>query len=262
MLAGGLALTWPAHAAAKDDQTPREVVMLTRGMFAALRLYSPESPGGTHAAAPRALIVFGSGDGGWSYWEERVCRHLAARGCVVAGIDFARYAASDFSAEIVAKDFATLVAELRKRHPAAAQAPVLYGGWSMGAEHSLPAAAEAQVRPRELRGLLLVAPGARGRFGLRTSDKLFTPHGDNTFALRDVAPRLRDLPMAVFHGGLDPLDDLNWDDDLGLNLRLWTIPRVFHDFGNAGPEFLAALTEALDWMVPVAPPGGAKASKP
>ncbi len=210
------------------------------------RFYAPATKGGP----PRALIVFGSGDGGWSYWEERVCRRLAEKGCAVAGIDFNAYAATDFTPDILRRDYRVLVEELRRRHPDAGPVPVLYGGWSMGAEQSLPASSETAARAEGLRGLILVAPGARGRYGLRLRDRMgMAPAGPDTFSLRELAPRCSDLRFAVFHAGLDLLDDLKWSEALALERKLWVLPRTFHDFAGAGDAFLAQLDEALPWLL-------------
>ena len=225
-------------------------ITLTRGDYAA-RFYDIAL--GTH---PRGLVVFGSGDGGWSYWEERVSRHLAARGFAVAGVDFRLYAEAPFSTAIIRKDYQQLVAALRGRRPEGETLPLLYGGWSMGAEQSLPAAADPAQRPAGLRGFILVAPGARGRYGMKLSDRMgITPTGPDTFALREIAPACADLRFAVFHAGLDIVDDLKWSQGLVLDYRRWLVPRTMHDFSNAGPPFLSALDEAMIWLLepPAAP---------
>ncbi|MEN9840202.1 MAG: hypothetical protein RL376_2 [Verrucomicrobiota bacterium] len=242
-----LALASILRADPEPGDQPTTRIALSREAYEA-RFYAPPID-----TALRGLVVFGSGDGGWSYWEERISRHLATRGFAVAGVDFQAYATQPFSAEILREDYRRLVTELRQRHPAAATLPLLYGGWSMGAEHAFPAAADRAARPAGLCGLILVAPGARARYGLKLSDKLgITPTGDDTFALRDMAPLCADLRLAAFHGGLDPLDDLEWPKGLDLDHRLWVIPRVLHDFSNAGEGLRNALDEALVWLL--APP--------
>ncbi len=256
-LAGALVF-WaalPFLAAQAGETQATTSVALARGEYKA-RFYTPAK-----GAAPRALVIFGSGDGGWSYWEERVCRHLAEKGVASAGIDFHAYAGAVFTPEVLRRDFRSLAAELRRRHPGAESLPLFYGGWSMGAEQAVPAAAEAEARAPGLRGLILVAPGARGRYGLQLRDRMgLAPTGPGTFALRDFAPRCADLRMAVFHAGLDPLDDLKWSEGLELDRKLWVLPRTFHDFAGAGDEFLAKLDEAMEWLLETPPP--AKRAQP
>ena len=36
-------------------------------------------------AMPKGIIILGTGDGGWSYWEENTARHLVAKGFAVGG---------------------------------------------------------------------------------------------------------------------------------------------------------------------------------
>jgi hypothetical protein len=248
----------PLQADTELDHTKpaTEPIALTRAPFE-FAWYQPSQ------LPVRGLFVLGSGNGGWSYWETRLARHLASRGWAVAGVDFALYAATDFNQEILAADFARLVAELARRNTPPAYAPqtsapaqpapplpVIYGGWSMGAEHSLPAAAVLSARPAGLHGLLLVAPGPRGRYGLRTADKLgITPTGEGTFGLADFAPQLKGLRLAQLHAGLDPLDSIDWFKGLQLDLRLWKFPRAFHDFSNASDKFLALTDKAIDWLL-------------
>lgn len=247
-----------------DTKPATEPIALSRGAFE-VAWYKPiDQP-------VRGLFILGSGDGGWSYWETRLARHLAKRGWAVAGVDFALYATTDFSQEIVAADFARMVDDLKRRSEQPTQAlqtpapaleakpplPVIYGGWSMGAEQAIPAAAVVAMRPTGLRGLLLVAPGARGRYGLHTPDKLgITPIGEGTFGLADFGSQLSGLKLAQLHAGLDPLDSINWYQGLPLTLRLWKFPRAFHDFNNASDSFLALTDKAIDWVL--APSGSQK----
>ena len=240
-----------------DTKPATEPIALSRGAFEVAWYKPTDQP-------VRGLFILGSGDGGWSYWETRLARHLAKRGWAVAGVDFALYATTDYTQEIVAADFARMVDDLKRRSeqtpPATQHAynrsktrqplPVIYGGWSMGAEQALPAAAVVAMRPAGLRGLLLVAPGARGRYGLHTSDKLgIKPTGEGTFGLADFGSQLSGLKLAQLHAGLDPLDSINWYQGLPLNLRLWKFPRAFHDFDNASDSFLALTDKAIGWIL-------------
>jgi pimeloyl-ACP methyl ester carboxylesterase len=239
----------PAEPVAPPAESTPEALALARGPNG-VRFFLPDS-----AVPIRAGVLFGSGDGGWSSWEERVCRHLLGRGFAVAGIDFRAYAAEPYNVEQLREDYRRIAAELRRRSGPKGVESLLYGGWSMGAEQAIPAAARRSARPAGLLGFLMVAPGGRGRYGLELPDQLgLAPRGEDTFSLNELAPASADLRFAVFHGSLDLVDDLDWQRDLSLDYRLWTVPRVFHDFAGAGVEFLAAMNEALDWLLDVAKP--------
>lgn len=223
----------------------RSTVVLKRGALEVVWYDATRLPA-------RGLMIFGSGSGGWSDWEDRVCGHLAGRGWAVAGIGFDRYGATDYSQEVLVADYATLVRELARRTGGAAGGaglPIVYGGWSTGAEQALPAAAGGVRAGEALSGLLLIAPGGRGRYGLHTADKLgFEPTGEGTFALGEFAGQLGGLRLAQLHAGLDPLDSIDWWHGTALPVRLWEYPRAFHDFSGASDGFLALVDEALNWV--------------
>jgi hypothetical protein len=111
--------------------------------------------------------------------------------------------------------------------------------------------------PSSPQALLLVAPGERGRYGITTSDLMgIPPHGEGSFAVRDLAPVLSSLPVAQIHGTLDPLDSTEWLAQLKASHRLYTIKAEGHSYGDAGSEFLYVIVEAARWLlhqVPKAP---------
>jgi phosphatidylglycerol lysyltransferase len=226
-----------------------QTIPLTRGTFPVIRY---------EATAPiRALLVFGSGDGGWSPVEEKICRFLARQGVRIGGVDFAAYASSDYAPSQLGRDLGLIVDSLA---PAGGALPALYGGWSMGAEQSVPASASA---PRPIAGLLLLAPGERGRFGLRASDRLgLTPTGEGTFALADYGARLGSIRVAQFHAALDPLDSDRWLRVLSAPHKKFVLPAALHDFGGVNERFQGQLREGVDWILAGSGPAGEAGSGP
>lgn len=205
---------------------------------------------------PKGVVVLGTGDGGWSYWEERTAKHLAKQGYAVAGWDCRKFADSR------SYDQAALAEGFRRAAEAAAErageidGPVWYGGWSTGAEQSVAAAASEDRAPT-LVGLLLAAPGQRGRFGITTSDLLgVTPSGPGSFALADFGKRLEGVAVAQFAAGMDPLDDVDWLKAAKVPCRVFELPRKLHDMGGAGDEFLATMDEAMRWTLERPKAGG------
>jgi hypothetical protein len=79
---------------------------LNRGGFEVLRYRVKLNKLGE---SPKALIVFGTGCSGWSYWEERVCCNLQANGYEVLGIDFARYSKFDYDLNILESDYQKII---------------------------------------------------------------------------------------------------------------------------------------------------------
>lgn len=239
---------WSPHTRVAAPAKSDLAVPLTRGPFT-LRIYGPGKD-----IAPKALIIFGSGDGGWRQsWEDRVASFLSSRGYGVAGVDFKAYSATDYSREILGQDTLLIAAALRE-HLGAPNAPLVIAGFSMGAIQAVPAAAYVVTHhlagSQKLAGLLLCAAGERGRYGLRTSDTLdVVPTGPNTFAITDFSRALDGLRVAQFHGEGDLLSSTAWLNRLTAPHRLWQLPNGFHSFGGAGDKFLLQLSEGLSWVL-------------
>jgi hypothetical protein len=200
---------------------------------------------------PKGIVILGTGDGGWSYWEENTAKHLASQGYAVGGWDCRKFADSRTydHAELCA-GFKAAVEAVQDRADVD-DVPIWYGGWSTGAEQSVAAAADPD-RPEHLTGLLLAAPGERGRFGLTASDLLGgTPTGPGTFALADYAASMDGLHVAQFVAGLDPMDDVTWLSKLGPNApsRQFHLSGLLHDMGNAGERFQATVDKAMAWSL-------------
>lgn len=201
-------------------------------------------------AAPLGIVIFGTGDGGWSYWEEKVAKHLVSKGYAVGSWDCRKFSDSrSYDQGELAAGFRAAVAAVKERADIA-DVPVWYGGWSTGAEQSVAAAADPE-RPEGLVGLLLAAPGEHGRFGITESDLLgVEPSGPGSFALADFAPKLKGLRIVQFAAGLDPLDDTRWLKSLGdIPHQIMKLPGCLHDMGGAGDEFLQKLDDAMKWTL-------------
>jgi phosphatidylglycerol lysyltransferase len=240
LLLAALALVQLPPAGLAAESPGRDLtVPLTRGAFT-LHAFAP-------VQAAKRLIVFGTGDGGWSPWEQKVCAALAQAGNYVLGLDFRAYARTDYTLDTLRQDAATLVAAGLKE-AGNAQLPVILGGWSMGAAQSVPMAAAPGLTPR-VAGLLLVAPSERGRYGLRAADELgFLPKGEGTFALSDFGAALKNIPIAQYHAEKDFLDAPGW---LGAHPgphKLVSEPEVWHDFGGANDAFIGKLKQGLAWL--------------
>ena len=199
---------------------------------------------------PKGVVILGTGDGGWSYWEENTAQHLMKMDYAVGGWDCRKFANTRTyrQPELIA-GFNAAVALVKEHSGAEDEAPVWYGGWSTGAEQSVAAAATTD-RPEGLTGLLLAAPGGRGRFGITTADLLGkTPQGPDSFALQDFAPALQGIRVVQFAAGLDPLDDIDWLKSLPTPAHLVPLPGKLHDMGNAGPDFQKAMDDGMAWTL-------------
>ncbi|MEO8438650.1 MAG: AcvB/VirJ family lysyl-phosphatidylglycerol hydrolase [Spartobacteria bacterium] len=239
---------WKRHTQVTAPEHYDLAVPLTRGSFT-LKVYSPGEN-----VVPKALIIFGSGDGGWKpIWEDRVASYLSSQGYAVAGIDFKTYSVTDYSEKVLGKDTQIIAAAMRKRF-GAPRAPLVLAGFSMGAIQAVPQAAYIltydPAGSEKLAGLLVCAPGERGRYGLRTADTLdIEPTGPNTFAITDFSKKLGQLRIAQFQGGGDVLSSTAWLNGLAAPHRLWKLPNGFHSFSGASDKFLGQLTDGLNWIL-------------
>ena len=212
------------------------------------------------AEYPRGILIVATGDGGWSnQWEEPVELHAAAAGFAVGGWDCRKFADTrKFDQAKLAESFNAAVAAVRKKAKLSADCPVWFSGWSTGAEWAVAAAASPE-RDKHLLGILAVSPGDRSRYGISESDLLgLRPAGPDTYALADFAPALHGLRIAVFSGGLDPLDDTKWLDSLDAATphKLVNIPDATHDMDGAGDRFMTEFDMAIQWMIDPVVPGG------
>ncbi len=223
-----------------------ESIVLSHEGAANVRFYVPDEK------PPRAVIVFGSGDGGWSAWEDAVSRALMDDKILVLGFDCRAYSKSDYNAATMGKDWATLAKEAVDRS-GAPDISVIYGGWSMGAVQAV-AAAGYKDRAKNLKGLYLLGADDRGRYGLRPQDEtgLVTPKGPGTFGLGDFTKNVANLRVAQFHGGADFMASTAWIHTLKTkNYALYVIPGANHGFDGPSQDFFDEgwLNRGIDWVL-------------
>jgi hypothetical protein len=221
-----------------------ETLALKRGDFTVFRYVPGQAE---FAAYPRAVIIFGSGDGGFDGWEDRVCKALQADGYEVLGFDCNVYAKTDYDLDTLQADMNTIAQSSLLRY--GSPPPLILGGWSMGAEQAVPAAGGPHP-PAGLTGLLLISPGNRGRYGLRVPDRWdVPPTGPGTFALEDFSHRLDGLRVAQWDGNLDLLDSKTWLASLTATHKEFDFPYGLHDYNGASDDFLTALKQSIAWIL-------------
>lgn len=214
---------------------------LQRGAFTVFD-FVPKTP------RPRALIIFGSGDGGWGGWEETVSETLRKNGYQVIGIDSADYARTDYDLPTLQSDFRQIADKFLAPY-GSNPPPLLEGGWSMGAAQAI-AVAGGPNPPRNLKGLILASPLSRGRYGLRVSDQMnVLPTGPGTFAVRDFAPSMNHLRIAQWHALNDVIDSRAWLQDLKDPHREYDLPHAGHNYNQASESFLHDLLNSLQWIL-------------
>lgn len=255
MVCGSPGRSAPAE---EDGPLPHEKIPLSHAGEAMLRIYEPDE------MPPRAIFIFGSGDGGWSPWEDVISHWLRDAGIFVVGWDYFRYATGntrelkegpykpddkDYTAAKVGGDMAAM-ARMALRRCGGGDVPVIYGGWSSGAVQALPGAA-SRDRPKSLAGLMLFGADRRGRYGLRSADLIGkTPSGPGTFDLSEFNKALTGLRVVQFHGGADFMASDTWIQTLKTPHALYEIPRANHGFDGPSEEVFRPVLEAgVDWLL-------------
>ncbi len=216
-------------------------VQLTRGPFTVLKF--PSKTVGT-----RALILFASGDGGWSGFEEEISFALQAHGYEVIGINSYDYAATDYNLATLQADFGKISQAFEKPygdHPV----PLIVGGWSMGAAQAI-AVGGGPNPPQNLAGLLVVDPCSRGRYGLRLSDRTdFLPTGPGTFGVDEFAATLANLHVVQWHAEYDSIDSRAWLTNLTAPHREFDFAKTGHYYTEGREEFLEELASSVPWIL-------------
>ncbi len=221
-------------------------VPLTRGPFTVL-----DFPPQVHKE-PRAIILFGTGDGGWSGFEEAICKTLQQHTYEAVGIDFARYANTDYSPEILQADMAKIAATIRARY-ADNNPPVIIGGYSMGAAQAI-AAAGGPHPAAGLVGVLLVDPRSRGRYGLRLADKGdVLPTGPGTFSMDEFSKTMNRLRVVQWHATEDSIDSRAWLDSLTAPHKEYDFGQTGHYYNNDRADFLTQFADSVSWVLDSGP---------
>src|SRR5690349_21702251 len=102
-----------------------------------LHLYQQEH------AANQPLVLFTSGDGGWSPFCADIAAHIAATGITVVGLDAKSYLVGfaspqkPIAPEDLTRDYDTLARISLAQHGIDTKAPLILAGWSLGADYSV-----------------------------------------------------------------------------------------------------------------------------
>ncbi len=231
--------------------TPLEL-KLSRGALTVLEFPSKK-------ATTSALILFASGDGGWGRLEENLCRAFQKQGYKVLGIDSVAYARTDYDGDILQADFST-IAQAGEAPFGKNPRPLIVGGYSMGAAQAI-AVAGGPHPPSGLIGLLLIDPLSRGRYGLRSSDKLnVLPTGPGTFSAGSFSDSMKSLRVVQWHAQNDSIDSRSWLETVTAQYRTFTFPGAGHAYNINRSDFVRQLTGSVGWILGAAQDGGARAT--
>jgi hypothetical protein len=239
------ALISPAMADTAQPPPVKVTLGLKRGDFIVHHYVPGDAKFAEH---PMALIIFGSGDGGFGGWEERICGALQTAGYEMLGFDCKLYAKRDYDLDTLQADF-NIIAQSSLSHYGDTPPPLILGGWSMGAEQAVPAAGGPHP-PTGLVGLLLLSPGERGRYGTRVTDGLnIAPTGPGTFALQDFAHSLDNIRVAQWNGIIDLPGSKKWLSSLTAPHKAFEFAYSTHYYHGFSDDFLKLLQKSITWVL-------------
>ncbi len=209
-------------------------------------------------AANQPLLLFTSGDGGWSPFCADVAAHIASRGITVVGIDIKQYLVSfatpqkPISAEQLTSDYDS-IARLAVAQPGIDRnAPMMLAGWSLGAGYSVIVATQPEFSPRLSRVVAIGLP-AYGERAWKPADAIiYITDGrprESAFDVRQYLKKLNQTPIVFLNATHDknaPFSEAQslYDAAAGAK-RFYTVNAGDHHFKGGEKEFYQDLDQGL-----------------
>ncbi len=166
-------------------------------------------------AQNQRVVLFTSGDGGWSPFCANIAARLADDGFTVVGFDakdyMTRFATSDkpLKPEEIARDYGELLTQLRGVPNVDADAPATLSGWSLGAGFSVVAAALSPVVKSRADRLLAISLPVQNELAWKVADSLiYLTEGvprEKVFDAGDYLPKIAPLKFQLIYATDDQL---------------------------------------------------------
>jgi len=217
-----------------------------------LQLYQQEH------AANQPLVLFTSGDGGWSPFCADIAAHIAASGITVVGIDIKSYLVNfaspqkPVSTEDLTRDY-DAIARLSLAQPGIdGKAPLVLAGWSLGAGYSVIVATQPEFSLPVSRVVAISLP-MYGELAWKPSDSIiYVTHGtpnEKTFDVHYFLKKLKQMPIVFLNATSDknaPFREAQslYEATPGAK-RLYAVKATGHHFEGGEKEFYQDLDQGL-----------------
>ena len=227
-------------------------VTIRSGPSLDLQLYQQEH------AANQPLVIFTSGDGGWSPFCADVAAHIAATGITVVGIDVKTYLLNfatpqkPLTPEELSRDYDTVARLAIAQAGVDRKAPVILAGWSLGAGYSVIAATQTEFSLPVSRVIAISLP-EYGELAWRPADAIIyfthgTPH-EKVFDARQYLKKLNQTPIVFLNATSDksaPFVEAQslYEATPGAK-QLYAVKASGHHFEGGEKEFYADLDLGL-----------------
>lgn len=209
-------------------------------------------------AQAQPLVIFTSGDGGWSPFCADIAAHVAATGKTVVGFNAKEYLTTFASSQKpvtpdeLTRDYAQIIDAALARPGVDSKAPVTLAGWSLGAGYSVLVSSDNNLKNRIQRVVAISLPNYN-ELAWKPSDALIyithgTPH-EKVFEAQDYLRKLAPLSLVMLNATDDdtsPLGDARslFEKTAGPR-RFFAIRAKGHHFEGGEKEFYRDFDESF-----------------
>lgn len=217
-----------------------------------LHLYQQANP----KAQP--LVLFTSGDGGWSPFCADVAAHIAATGKTVVGFNAKEYLTTFASSqkpvtpEELTRDYGEIIDAALARPGVDPKARVTLAGWSLGAGYSVLVSSDDVLKARLSRVVAISLPNYSELAWKPTDALIYITHGtprEKVFEAQNYLPKLTPLPLVMLNATNDdtsPLAEAQSLFDKATGPRRFFLVRANgHHFEGGEKEFYYDLDESF-----------------
>lgn len=209
-------------------------------------------------AANQPLVLFTSGDGGWSPFSADIAAHIAATGMTVVGFDVKDYLVNvassqkPVSPEELARDYDAVVRASVVVPGVDSKARLILAGWSLGAGYSVLVASQPEFS-RQVDRVVAISPPTYNELAWKPTDALiYITHGtprEKVFDARQYVKRLNPTPIFILNAINDSTSPLSEAkaifDAAPPSKHLYSIKANGHHFEGGETEFYRDLDECL-----------------
>ena len=209
-------------------------------------------------ARAQPLVIFTSGDGGWSPFCADVAAHIAATGKTVVGFDVKGYLTTFASSqkpvtpEDLRHDYSDLIHAALSEPGVDANAPITLAGWSLGAGYSVLVGSDEGLKNRVERVVAISLPRYNELAWKPTDALIYITHGtphEKVFEAQDYLKQLAPVPLVMLNATDDdtsPLPDAQtlFHKAVGPG-RFFAVRAKGHHFEGGEKEFYDDLDQSL-----------------
>ena len=209
-------------------------------------------------ARAQPLVVFTSGDGGWSPFCADVAAHIAATGRTVVGFNAKEYLTTfatsqkPVTPEELIRDYGEIIDAALARPGVDPKSKITLAGWSLGAGYSVLVSSDNVLKNRVSRVVAISLPNYNELAWKPTDAVIYITHGtprEKVFQAQDYLPKLTPLPLVMLNATNDDTSPLVDAQTLFSKAtdprRLFTVAAEGHHFEGGEKEFYHDLDESF-----------------